>query len=61
MHIREAEIATAVAIRQLLVIQPHEVQHRGVQVVHVDGFLDRFESELIPPFTPPPAIQTVNP
>src|SRR5688500_14999688 len=35
-HVGQAEIAAAVAIRQLGVVDAQQVQDRGVDVVHVD-------------------------
>src|SRR5262249_10504754 len=36
MHVRQAEVAPGVPIRQLLVVQPQDVQKRRVQVMDVD-------------------------
>ena len=36
VHVGEAEVAAGEAIGQLLVIEAHQVQHGGVQVVDVD-------------------------
>ena len=40
LHVRQPEVAAGVAVGQLLVVQPEQVQHRGVQVVDVDLVLD---------------------
>src|SRR5262245_1049045 len=36
VHVGEPEVAARVAVGQLLVIEPHEMQDRGVEVVDVD-------------------------
>src|SRR5262245_35988139 len=41
VHVRQAELAALEAEGQALVIEPEQVQDRGVQVVLVDGALDR--------------------
>ena len=46
-HIGEAEIAAAVAIRQPRVIQTHQMQHRRMEVMSVNGILHRLEAELV--------------
>ena len=43
----ETEVATVEAIRQLFVVEPHQVQQRGVQIVDVDLLLDRLVAERI--------------
>src|SRR5262245_40746981 len=47
VHVGQAEIAAAVAIRQPLVIQPHQVQDRRVQVMDVHTLLDRLIAEFV--------------
>ncbi len=47
MHVGQAEIAAAVAIRQPLVVEAHEVQNGGVQVVDVDAVLDGCDAEFV--------------
>ena len=39
-HVGQAEVAAAVAVGQPLVIEAHQVQDRGVQVVDVHAVLD---------------------
>src|SRR5207249_8347560 len=39
VHIRESERATLVAIGQLLVVEAQQMQHRGVQIMHVHQLL----------------------
>ena len=39
MHVGQAEVAALELVRQLLVVDAHEVQHGGVEVVDVDGVL----------------------
>ena len=63
----QAEVAAAVAVGQTFVVQAHEVQDRGVQVVHVHPIGHGAEAELVggavhmPPLTPPPASHIVKP
>ena len=47
MHVRQAEVAPGVAVRQLLVVEAQQVQDRRLQVVDVDLLLDRLEAELV--------------
>ena len=47
VDIRQPEIAPGVAIRQLLVIKAQQPQDRGVQIMHMHGFLGGGESEFI--------------
>src|SRR5262249_20652237 len=47
MNIGEAEIAAAVAESQALVIQAHQVENSGVQVVVVHAVLDGAVTELV--------------
>ena len=47
VHIRKAEVAARVAVRQLLVVETQQVQERGVQVVDVDIVLHGLEAELV--------------
>jgi len=44
-HVREAEVPAAVLVGELFVVDPHEVEDRGVQVVSVDGVLDCLEGD----------------
>ena len=41
MHICQAEVAAGIPIRELLVIQSHQMKNRGVQVMNVDSVFDR--------------------
>src|SRR5438270_294792 len=41
IHIGQPEVAAGMPISQLLVIQPQQVQNRGMQVVIVNPILDR--------------------
>ena len=45
VHIGQSIIATAVAIGELLVIKTHEMQYRGVQIMHVHSILDGEDNE----------------
>ena len=47
VHVGQAEVAAAVAVGQPLVIQAHQVQDRGVQVVDVHAVLDGLHAELV--------------
>ena len=47
MHIGQTEIATAVAKRQLFVVEAKQVQQRRMQVVDVHAVLDRLEAEVV--------------
>lgn len=47
MDISESIVASAVAIGQLLVVEAHEVQDGGVQVMDVDSVFDCSETELV--------------
>ena len=47
MHVGEAEVAASVAIGQPLVIEAEQMQHRSVQVMHVDRLLDGPITELV--------------
>ena len=66
-HIRQAEIAAAVTVGQLCVIEAEQMQNRGMQIVDVHGILDRLETKLVgrsvvmPPLTPPPASNMEKP
>ena len=44
-HVREAAVPAAVLVGELFVVDPHEVEDRGVQVVSVDGVLDCLEGD----------------
>src|SRR5690242_5431777 len=47
VHVGQAEVSPRVAVRQPLVVQPHQVQDGRVQVVDVYLVLDRPEAELV--------------
>src|SRR5262245_14116150 len=47
VDIGEAEVAAGVAIGEALVVEAHELQDGGVQVVNVDGVFGRAEAEFI--------------
>ena len=47
MHVGQSEVATGITIRQPRVIDPHQVQHGRVQVMHVDSVFDRVHPEII--------------
>ena len=47
MHIGEAEVSAAVTVRQLRMVDPHQMQDGGVQIVNVRAILDCGESKLV--------------
>src|SRR6266699_6494949 len=47
MYVRQPEIAASVAVGELLVVEAHELQNCGVQVVNVNFVLDGLEAELV--------------
>jgi hypothetical protein len=46
-HVGQAVIAAGEAVRQTFVVEPEQVQYRGVQVVHVHLVNDRLVAEFI--------------
>src|SRR5262249_55039660 len=46
-HIRQAEIASLEAVRQLQVVEPEQVENRRVQVVNVDRVLGHIPANLV--------------
>ena len=47
MNVRQPKIATRVAEGKLLVVEPQEMQDRGVQVMHVNFVRDGFVTKLV--------------
>ena len=47
MHVRQTEISAGVAIGQSFVIEAHQMQNRGMDVMHVDRVLDGTEAEFV--------------
>ena len=47
VYVGEAVVATGVAVRQLFVIQAHELQDRGVEIVNVNGLLHGFHAVFV--------------
>ena len=47
MDVGEAEVAALESERQPLVVEPQQVQYRGVQIVHVAVAVDRTKAKLI--------------
>ena len=47
MDVGEAEVAAGVAEDKLGVIEAEQMEHRGVEIVQVDGALDRFITEFV--------------
>src|SRR5262245_10763918 len=47
VHVGEPKITARIAIRQPFVVEPHKVQDRRVQVVHVDTVLHGAIAELV--------------
>ena len=67
VNIGQAVVAARVAVGQLFVVEPQQVQDGGVQVVDVDPLLDGVPANssvapcAMPPRTPPPASHIVKP
>ncbi len=65
--IGQTEIAARIAIREPLVIESEQVEHRGVQIVDVHLVLDRVVAVIVgravgvTSLTPPPASHIVKP
>ena len=47
MHVGQAEIAAGVVISQAFVVEPQAMQDRGLQIMHVRGFLDDMEAQIV--------------
>lgn len=47
LYVRQSVVPAGVSIRQLLMIQSHEMQNCGMQVVHVNSIFDRRAPKLI--------------
>ncbi len=47
MNIGEPEISASVAERKSLVIEAHQMKHRGVEVVRRNRILNRLESKVV--------------
>ncbi len=47
MHVRQPEVTTRVAISQFSMVDPHQMQDRGVVVVYVAGVGGDFRSEFV--------------
>ena len=47
VNVSESQVATAVAVSQILVVQSHQVQHRSPQVVDVALILGDMVTELV--------------
>ena len=47
VHVGEPKIAAARAECQTLVVDPHEIKNRGMQIVHVGFIFDRPPTEFI--------------
>ena len=45
VDVRQTKVAATIAVGELFVVDPHEVEDRGVQVVSVDGVLDCLEGD----------------
>ena len=46
-YVGEAEIASAVAVSQLQVIDTHQVKNRCMNIVHVNRLVDNLETEIV--------------
>ena len=47
VDVRQTKVAATIAVGELFVVEPHEVQDGGVQVVYVYGILDGGAAELV--------------
>src|SRR5436190_1017483 len=47
VHVRQAEVAAAEAVREAQMIQAHKVQQRRMQIVNRDAILDGAMSDLV--------------
>ena len=47
MHVGQSEIAAGVAVGEAFVVEAHQVQQRGVEIVDVDSVLDGSIAEVI--------------
>ena len=47
VHIREPEVAAAMAVRESLVIESEQMKHCGMQIVNMDLAADRFVPQLV--------------
>ena len=47
VNVRKTEVAAGVAEGQLLVIETHDVQDRGVEIVNVNGVLSDFVADVV--------------
>src|SRR5262249_24293559 len=45
--VRQTEVPTAVAIREFGMVDSHQMEDRGMQVVNVDGLIDDLEAKLV--------------
>ena len=46
-HVRQAFVAALMEVRQAFVVEAHQVEDCGVEVVEVDFVLHRFEAEVV--------------
>jgi hypothetical protein len=47
VYVGQAEVAAGVTIRELLVVEAHEIEQGGVQVVDVNLVFDGLEAEVV--------------
>ena len=47
MNIGQAKVSTLMAIGELLVVDAHQVEHRGMEIVHVDDIFDRVVADFV--------------
>ena len=47
VNVGQSEVATGIAVCQFFVVEAHQSQNCGLQVVNVDGLLDSFEAEFV--------------
>jgi hypothetical protein len=47
VDVGQAEVASSMMVGQFFVIESHQVEHRGVQIVHMYGVLDSAVAEIV--------------
>src|SRR5262245_57726566 len=47
MDVGESEVASGIAVDELFVIEPEQVQEGGMQVMHMNRLVDGLESKLV--------------
>ena len=47
VNIGQSEVSSSVTIRELFVVEAHQAQHGGMQIVNMHRVFDGFEAELV--------------